>query len=97
MYRNDAMEVPMATMKEMFAEYVSLGGEKPVKAFSSKAKLEAEMRTLRPTARITRSLSKTERARLRRYMRKHNIDLHPHGGRWNSHDVTPEMALLLDA
>jgi hypothetical protein len=88
----------MATLKQLHTDYTSLGGKLPIKAFSSKAKLEAAIKDLMPPpTRIERSLTKLERAKLRRYVRKNNLNLHPHGARWSSHDVTPEVLALIAA
>jgi hypothetical protein len=87
----------MSTMKELYTVYVSLTNEpKPIKSFPSKAKLQGAIDQLSPP-RIARSLTKIERARLRRYVRKNNLDVHPHGSRWSSHDVTPELLALIAA
>lgn len=87
----------MPTMKELYNDYVALANEpRPLKAFPSKAKLQAAIDEVSPP-RIGRSLTKIERARLRRYVRKHNLDVHPHGARWSSHDVTPELLALIAA
>jgi hypothetical protein len=79
----------MATLKQLHTDYTSLGGKLPIEA--------AIKDLMPPPTRIERSLTKLERAKLRRYVRKNNLNLHPHGARWSSHDVTPEVLALIAA